>query len=202
MSEAQIAISPEDEIRANAYGLLGGLLTRIPNQDVLDRLKGISVADNEQDNAMAAAWKTLAMAAQRATLEGVDDEYHALFIGIGRGELMPYASWYLTGFLMEQPLAQLRQDLKILGFERQEDVREPEDHAGALMEIMYMMVLDSGRISVHQQKQFFDKHLDQWIGKFFTDLQNANNAKFYSAVGVLGEQFIEVEKQYLAMLPH
>lgn len=201
MNEAQEAVSQEDELRANAYGLLGNLLVRVPNRELLDQLKAVEVPEDDQNNNMAAAWKTLAMAAERTTTEAVDDEYHALFIGIGRGELVPYGSWYLTGFLMERPLAQLRQDLKILGFERQEDVKEPEDHAGALMEIMYMMVLDAG-IGDHQQKRFFDRHLEPWIGKFFEDLQNAKSAHFYSAVGVLGAQFIEVEKQYLAMLPH
>ncbi|MDZ7840709.1 MAG: molecular chaperone TorD family protein [Gammaproteobacteria bacterium] len=201
MSEARLTVSQEDEIRASAYGLLGNLLVRVPTPELLDRLKGIEITDGEQNNSMAAAWTTLAMAAERTTREAVDDEYHALFIGIGRGELVPYASWYLTGFLMERPLAQLRQDLKLLGFERQEDVKEPEDHAGALMEIMCMMILEAG-IGEHEQKRFFDRHMEPWIGKFFDDLQNARNANFYSAVGVLGAQFMEVEKQYLAMLPH
>lgn len=201
MSETREAISREDEFRANAYGLLANLLARVPSRELLDGLKAIEITEGEQDNSMAAAWKTLAMAAQRTTQEAVDDEYHALFIGIGRGELVPYGSWYLTGFLMERPLAQLRQDLKILGFERQDDVKEPEDHAGALMETMHMMVLDAG-IGDHEQKRFFDRHLEPWIGKFFEDLQNARSAGFYSAVGVLGAQFIEVEKEYLAMLPH
>jgi len=201
MSETEAAISPEDGYRANAYGLLGNLLARVPGQELLDRLREIEVAENEQTNGMAAAWRTLAMAAQRTNREAVDDEYHELFIGIGRGELVPYASWYLTGFLMERPLAQLRQDLKTLGFERREEVKEPEDHAGALMETMCMLILDTG-IGAHEQKQFFDRHLEPWIGKFFEDLQNAKSASFYSAVGVLGTQFIEVEKQYLAMLPH
>lgn len=201
MSETRTAVSQEDELRANAYGLLGNLLTRVPSPELMKTLEAIEVTEGEQNNNMAAAWRTLAMAAERTTQEAVDDEYHALFIGIGRGELVPYGSWYLTGFLMERPLAQLRQDLKILGFERQEDVKEPEDHAGALMEIMCMMILDTD-IGGHEQKRFFDRHLEPWIGKFFEDLQNAKSASFYSAVGVLGAQFIDVEKQYLAMLPH
>lgn len=202
MSETRAAVSQEDGLRANTYGLLGNLLARVPNQEALQRLRLIELAEGEQDNGMAAAWQMLAMAAQRTTLEAVDDEYHALFIGIGRGEMMPYGSWYLTGFLMERPLAQLRQDLKMLGFERQDGVKEPEDHAGALLEIMCMLILDDSGISAHEQKTFFDRHLEPWIGKFFEDLQNANSASFYSAVGVLGAQFMRVEKQYLAMLPH
>lgn len=202
MSEAQAAVSREDGFRADVYRLLGNLLARVPDEELLDRLKSIEVTEDDQDTGMAAAWKTLALAARRTTPEAVDDEYHALFIGIGRGEIVPYGSWYLTGFLMERPLAQLRQDLKMLGFERREEVKEPEDHAGALMETMAMMILDDRGIGAHEQKQFFDRHLEPWIGKFFGDLQDAGSANFYSAVGVLGSQFVEVEKQYLAMLPH
>lgn len=202
MSETQGAVSREEELRANTYGLLGNLLARVPDRDMLDRLAAIETTGSEQGNGMAAAWTTLAMAARRATLEAVDDEYHALFIGIGRGELVPYGSWYLTGFLMERPLAALRQDLKALGFERREDVKEPEDHAGALMETMCMLILSGDAVSDHEQKRFFERHLEPWIGKFFEDLQNANRANFYAAVGVLGAQFVELEKQYLAMLPH
>jgi len=202
VSETQAAVSPEDEIRANTYGLLGNLLARPPGQEVLDRLRSIEVAPQAEGGAMAPAWETLSRAARRATPEAVDDEYHALFIGIGRGEVMPYGSWYLTGFLMERPLAQLRQDLKNLGFERREEVKEPEDHAGALMETMCIMILDDAGISAHEQKQFFDRHLEPWLGRFFEDLQSAESASFYSAVGVLGEQFMQLEKEYLAMLPH
>lgn len=202
MSETHGAVPQEEELRANTYGLLGNLLARVPDRDMLDRLAAIETARSEQGNGMAAAWTTLAMAARRTTLEALDDEYHALFIGIGRGELMPYGSWYLTGFLMERPLAALRQDLKALGFERREDVKEPEDHAGALMETMCMLILSGDAVSDHEQKRFFERHLEPWIGKFFEDLQNANRANFYAAVGVLGAQFVELEKQYLAMLPH
>ena len=202
MSETMVSASQEDELRANAYALLGVLLAGAPDRELLGRLKAIEVGEDQQDTGMAAAWKTLAMAAGRTTPESVDDEYHALFIGIGRGEVMPYGSWYLTGFVMERPLAQLRQDLKILGFERREEVKEPEDHAGALMETMAMMIVDDRGFGAHEQKQFFDRHLEPWIGKFFGDLENASSANFYSAVAVLGSQFIEVEKQYLAMLPH
>ncbi|HSH43998.1 MAG TPA: molecular chaperone TorD family protein [Arenicellales bacterium] len=201
MSEAREKVSPEDELRAHAYGLLGSLLARVPDQELLERLMSIEVDEDGFDQTMVAAWKTLAMAAGRTTREAVDDEYHALFIGIGRGELVPYGSWYQTGFLMERPLAQLRQDLKSLGFERREGVKEPEDHAGALMETMCMMILDTD-IGIHEEKRFFERHLEPWIGRFFEDLQNARSANFYSAVGVLGKQFVDVEKQYLAMLPH
>lgn len=197
-----VEITEEDQIRANTYRLLGTLMARPPTQEIVDLLKQVDIDEKAQANAMAAAWKTLSLAAERATVEELDDEYHALFIGIGRGELVPYSSWYLTGFMVERPLAQLRQDLKRLGLERAEEVKEPEDHAGALCETMSLLIGGLEGVSPHEQKTFFSDHVAPWMGKFFEDLQSAEAASFYSAVGALGEQFIEVDKQYLEMLPH
>lgn len=197
-----LEVTEEDQIRANTYRLLGTLLARPPTQEVIDLLKQIEVDEKELDSAMAAAWKTLSLAAHRGSVEQLDDEYHALFIGVGRGEVVPYSSWYLTGFMMERPLAQLRQDLKKFGLERVENVKEPEDHVGALCETMSLLIGSPKAVTPHMQRSFFDDHLALWIGKFFEDLQTADAANFYSAVGALGEQFLEVEKRYLEMLPH
>lgn len=201
MNEGQPPLSPEDEVRANTYGLLGVLLAKPPTQEVLDRLSAVELEAGSEDSPMGVAWRTLAMAARRAALDALDDEYHDLFIGVGRGELMPYGSWYLTGFLMERPLAQLRRDLRLLGFERQESVSEPEDHAAALLETMSLMIV-SPEVSDQQQRHFFNRHIEPWMGRFFEDLEEAESASFYSAVGALGQRFMEIDKQYLAMLPH
>lgn len=195
-------IQEEDQIRANTYRLLGTLMARPPTQDLIDLLRQIDVTEAEQDRAMAASWKTLNVAASRTTVEALDDEYHTLFIGVGRGEVVPYGSWYLTGFMMERPLAQLRRDLKRFGLERAEETKEPEDHASALCETMSLLIESPEGISPHVQKSFFDDHIEPWMGKFFEDLQQAETASFYSAVGALGEQFIELDRQYLEMLPH
>jgi len=199
---ALMALTPEDQVRANTYSLLAAVLARAPDQAMLDLLSAIDVAEEEQSSAMAAAWKTLSLAAQRANVVAVDDEYHELFIGVGRGELLPYGSWYLTGYLMERPLAQLRSDLEHFGVKRQENVKEPEDHAAALCETMGLLIVNNNEISPHEQRRFFEEHIASWMGRFFEDLQTASAAKFYSAVGGLGEQFLEIDKRYLEMLPH
>jgi len=195
-------LSAEDQIRANTYRLLGTLIARPPTMEIVKLLRQIDIDEKEMDKAMAVAWKMLHLAASRTEIEKLEDEYQALFIGVGRGEVVPYASWYLTGFLMERPLAQLRQDLKIYGLERAEEVKEPEDHAGALCETMSLLIGSPEGITPHMQKKFFSDHIAPWMAKFFEDLQSANSASFYNAVGALGEQFIEVENQYLDMLPH
>lgn len=189
----------DEAVRANTYSLLATLLANPPSSDVLELLRKVEVPGGNGGSAMATVWQTLRLAAEQANLEALDDEYHDLFIGLGRGELVPYGSWYMSGFLMDQPLSVLRRDLAALGFERQEDVHEPEDHVAALCETM-SLIIASGEIPFDTQRKFFGDHLAPWMGKFFSDLQEAKAARFYRAVGQLGEQFIELEKQYLSML--
>jgi TorA maturation chaperone TorD len=108
---------------------------------------------------------------------------------VGRGELMPYGSWYLTGFLMEQPLARLRGELSELGFARRDGVKEPEDHAAALCDVMAMISTGEDAASLDVQTGFFSRHIAPWMGRFFRDMQQAPSARFYRAVGQLGEQY-------------
>ncbi len=197
-ASAETEVGPEDQARAQVYALLGTLLARPPQEQLLEALRQIEPGP-ETGNDMAAAWGSLKQAAARAETAAITEEYQELFIGIGRGELVPYGSWYVTGFLMEKPLAELRQDLKRFGFERQEDVHEPEDHAAALCETMSLIV-SNPQIEFSRQREFFDKHLGSWMGRFFGDLTAARAASFYRAVGLLGERFLEVEKAYLSML--
>jgi len=190
----------EDSARADVYALLGALLAKPPDTAFLAQLQQIPVTNPADDNTLAAAWATLKIAAARAHAAPLNEEYHDLFIGLGRGELVPYGSWYVTGFLMEKPLAELRIDLQRLGLERQEAVHEPEDHAAALCETMSLLVLSREHVPFAQQRAFFERHLAPWMGRFFGDLASAEAARFYRAVGVLGERFFEVEREYFAML--
>lgn len=192
-------VSEEDEARAQMYGLIGALLVGPPQESLLQMLRQIEAPAGEPDNEMAAAWGLIKQAAERADASGLREEYQDLFIGIGRGELMPYGSWYVTGFLMEKPLAELRVDLRRLGFEVREGVAEPEDHVAALCETMNLIV-SSPEISFEEQQEFFRKHLDPWMGRFFSDLAGARAANFYRAVGLLGERFLQVERTYLSIL--
>ena len=189
---------PEDRLRADTYRVLGRLLAGPPDAETLD-LFAQSPVSNE-DTLLAVAWRMLAMSAGRVTPEEVADEYQTLFIGLGRGELVPFGSWYLTGFLMEQPLARLRIDMQKLGFERQDDVSEPEDHAAALCEIMALLAEEGGPGSLASQAAFFETHIGPWMARFFRDLQEAPSASFYRAVGQLGEQFINTDQRYLEMV--
>ncbi|MEZ5740864.1 MAG: molecular chaperone TorD family protein [Burkholderiaceae bacterium] len=191
-----LALPPEMALRAGAYRLLANLLCNAPSADLLGQLAAADAQDDGTDD-VGAALEALGLAASAIPAEQVADEYQALFIGVGRGELLPYGSWYLTGFLMEKPLGLLRDHLMQLGFERSDDVAEPEDHVAALCEVMSLLITDQA--SHETQQEFFERHMSPWFGRFFGDLQAAQGARFYRAVGLFGSAFTDLEITYFAM---
>ena len=190
-------ISNEEQLRVGAYQLLAAMLRSAPDQHLLDILTQIDSEDGPEADAIARALAILKLSAAQASVTSLEDEHVDLFIGIGRGELVPYGSWYITGFLMEKPLSQLRDDLLQLGFERQENTHEPEDHIAALCEVMALLIGNGATSEV--QKTFFDSHLTNWAARFFSDLETAKSAVFYRSVGQFGKAFVEFEKHYFDM---
>jgi TorA maturation chaperone TorD len=181
--------------RAQEYALLSTLLIRAPDAKFLEKVAGL----RGDATPLGVAHAGLAQAASESSVERVEREYFDLFIGLGRGELLPYGSYYLTGFLHERPLARLRGDLAPLGIERAEGNCEPEDHAATLCEIMAGLV--SGRLPAPEgtDQQIFEKHLSPWIGRFFADLERCETARLYRRIGTVGRVFIEIETEAFAL---
>lgn len=176
--------------RANIYVLLARLLAAPPDAELLQRLGNLEMGgDTDMERALIA----LGQAARACDAEVVAEEYRALFIGVTQGELLPYGSWYQCGFLMEKPLARLRDDLRRLGIARQQDVREPEDHVAAVLETMSLLAAEGDE----RQAEFAQAHLFSWLPRFFQDLANAPSAGFYRAVAEFGEAFMKIETAYL-----
>ena len=180
-----------DAARAEEYALIATLLTRAPDAALLSGLSELRADASPLGLAHAA----LAEAADKANAERVEREFFDLFIGLGRGELMPYGSYYLTGFLHERPLARLREDLARMGIARADGVVEPEDHAAILCEIMSGLASHRLPASVDSERVIFDKHMAPWITRFFTDLENAEAANFYRRLGTLGRVFMDIEAE-------
>jgi len=197
MPAADAMIENEQRYRAAAYSLLAAMLRAAPDQALLDHLGKLSPDSDGESDELSEAMAELADAAGEFDLDQLEDEYNALFIGVGKGEVVPYGSWYLTGFLMEQPLSDLRDDLQALGFARDEKTREPEDHAAAIFEVFSVMIGDA--YSLDQQQGFFEKHMQPWLKLFFADLGKARSAEFYKPVARFGAAFIELEQAYLSM---
>jgi TorA maturation chaperone TorD len=189
--EGRETLDEVDGARAREYALLATLLGRSPDALLLKRLAQL----RGDATPLGLAHAALGEAAQRAEEDRVGREYFNLFIGLGRGELLPYASYYLTGFLYERPLARLRADLTRLGIEAAPGQPEPEDHAAILCEIMAALVGKETSAAAEADKDIFEKHLSPWIGRFFTDLERSPTANFYACVGALGRTFMEIETE-------
>ncbi|NBR53200.1 MAG: hypothetical protein EBT91_07125 [Rhodobacteraceae bacterium] len=117
MSQAAAAapmIAEEDQLRADLYGYLSALLASPPDKALLGR--SATLKGDESD--LGSAINTLATLASKVSAASVEREFNDLFIGLGRGELLPYASYYMTGFLNEKPLAVLRDDMRKNGITR------------------------------------------------------------------------------------
>ena len=192
-----VKVASEDRLRADLYNFLGLLLSAPPDQLLLDQTVGLSGDDSDLGKAI----NSLARVARVSKPKKVESEFNALFVGLGRGELLPYASYYLTGFLNEKPLAVLRNDMAQRGMTRAANVFEPEDNIASLMEMMGGMIV--GRFgtpaTLNDQKDFFNKHLAPWAGHFFTDLEGAKNSVLYASLGSVGRAFIDIEREAFRM---
>ncbi|EHJ94787.1 TorD/DmsD family molecular chaperone [Vreelandella boliviensis] len=194
MTDALPTLKEADALRADIYRLLATLLRQAPDTELLDWLADLAI---EQDGSrLAECWQALAIAAQNANVEQLQRAHFRLLVGVIQGEVVPYASWYRNGELMEAALVALRRDLKVLGFVRSEHTRDPEDHLAALCEVMAMLIDAESA----EQGYFFDQHLAPWAASCFADLGQVDTA-FYAALGQLGSAFMGSEQARLSVDP-
>lgn len=190
----------ERHLRSGQWGLLARLLVSPPDQGLLSVLGGLG----DDSSALGQAYAALARKAAATTQEAVAQEFFDLFVGVGRGELLPYASFYLTGFLNERPLADLRRDLAAMGVARATGRHEPEDHIASLADIMAGLaegrfdagILGCGKVG---EAGFFARHLEPWASQFFDDLAVAQSADLYRCVAEIGRIFMDIEARAFAL---
>lgn len=184
--------------RADLYGLLASLFYAPPSATLLSM---IASASDEGEGVLGEAWGNLLKAANAGDADALREEYEQLFIGVGKPEVMLYGSYYLSGFLMEKPLAALRADLLQLGLQRAEQVTESEDHIASLCEVMRYLIAsdDVLQAKLAAQKAFFASHMQGWILHLCDAISAHPHAKFYSSVANLSRVFFEVEMQAFDM---
>lgn len=188
--------APYANIRADSYVMLASFLERPPSEGLLKVLQNLRW-DEPIPVRMDHGLRALRQASRDYRSAALQDEYDKLFVGLGSGEMVPYASWYREKMIQSSPLASLRSDLTLLGIVKQADSRESEDHAGALCECMALICQKPNEIPRPIQARFFQKHIAPWMTTFFKDLQSAKSARFYRAVGLFGSRFLESEVEYL-----
>ena len=190
-SRAQSGVLKEEELRARFYLLLSRLLGKVADDQLFNVIQNLEI-DNSKIGQALGQLKTLT---ENISVKSAAEEYDELFIGVTQGELIPFKSYYLTGYLNEKPLAELRDDMERLGIAKSDIVSEPDDHVAFLMEMMHGLIVGSfgDPSTVFEQNEFFEKHISCWVPKFFEDLENANAAKFFVPVGRIGKLFMEIE---------
>ncbi len=195
--ESIAGIEEEDALRADMYSFLANLIRTEPSEELVDTLKNLS---GDQSN-IGKSIKLISKLSSTLHISEISDEYVNLFVGVGRGELLPFASYYLTGFLNDKPLSKLRDDMNKIGVERLKEVKEPEDHVSSLFDIMSGLITGKfGRLySINEQSVFFEKHLNSWVDLLMTDIESSKSAVFYAPVGSLGKEFIKIEREAFRM---
>lgn len=181
--------------RARLWQLLGLCLRAAPDAATLRLIAGL----RGDASPLGMALGELAARARTSDPARLAREHHDLFIGLARGELVPYASYYLTGFLHEKPLAVLRGDMAALGIARTPGLAEPEDHIASLAESMAGLIAGDFTVDAAGQQRFFERHIAPWAERFFADLEGAAAADFYRPVGTLGRQLIGIETTAYAL---
>lgn len=185
-------IAPEDQARADYYALLASLFFRAPDERLL---QAIAIAE-PPSGALAVTWQALADASAIVPAEAVSEEYADMFVGVGRPPVMLFGSFYLAGFMMEKPLAELRDDLAKMGFARVTEVRESEDHIAALCDVMRAMILGdvaTKPFSTDAQKKFFMTHVNTWISRCTKNILEYHQSNYYKRVAEFAQAFFDME---------
>ncbi len=204
MSDLQAGSSALDEetARADLYGLLAQLYYAPPAAGLLAALRSAPTEAPAAGGFLEGLWRALVQASQALDEAQVAEEHEALFGGVGQPEVYLFGSHYLTGFLNERPLAQLREDLAALGLARDETLPETEDHIACVFEVMRYLIAgeDAAVSNLSRQRSFFADHVQPWAPALCEALAAHPRARFYAALAGLTQAFLEVEQQGFDML--
>ncbi len=191
-------VSAEDHGRANLYALIARLFSSAPDSALLAAIASAAPLSTEDDGApLPMAWSRLIAAATAIDADAVAEEFETLFGGVGKARVNLHASHHLTGFMMEKPLAELRDSFATLGLSRLDSQHATEDHVASLCEVMRILIIgtaDRAPVNVATQRVFFDDHIWPWIEKLEVSICSSELANFYRVVGELVGTFFRVER--------
>jgi TorA maturation chaperone TorD len=193
-------LSLEDRARRDFYALLARLYSDVPDAGLLRAIAEASPIDAHTP--FAVAWNRLIAASGAMDAEAAAQEYTDLFIGVGKSEVNLHASHWLTGFMIEKPLADLRTRLAALGLARRDDVTMLEDHLSALCETMRLLIEGGDgreRAPVATQRAFFQSHIGDWVFACCSAIRESPIANYYARVAEFTEQHMALDRDALAM---
>jgi TorA maturation chaperone TorD len=190
---------PEDQARAGYYALLARLFYAGPDAGLLASIaEAGDIAAGAGQSALAGSWSALCLAARAMDAEAARLEYDQLFIGAGKAEVTPYASFYLVESGREKILVRLRGELAALGLRRSEHAAEPEDHISGLFDAMrYLISLGSDDAAMQHQREFFERYIGPAYGGLCAAAASSEKSNFYKHVARFAEAFLVVESEAL-----
>jgi TorA maturation chaperone TorD len=197
------AVDDADELaRAELYGLLSQLYWRAPDAGLLERFSVAVTEAPQRGSFLEAPWQALVAAMRATTSQELQDEYDALFQGVGKPEVFLYGSWYLAGFVNEKPLVALRDDLAELGLARDPTLGETEDHVACVFDVMRYLIAgdDVAVCNLERQRRFFRAHVQPWVETMCDAIEAHPRAKTYRAVAAFTRAFVQVEAQAFDLL--
>jgi TorA maturation chaperone TorD len=202
--EFRAYVSPEDQGRANFYALLSRLFAEAPDAALLRAIASAQPLPTEDVGApLAQAWSKVIAVASAADADAMQEEFEALFIGIGKAPLNLHASHHLTGFMMEQPLADVRAANAALGLAASEQTRLVDDHLASLLETMRVLIAGFEGFppkSLAVQQQYFEKHIAPWYARCLTKIVKFPLANLYVPVAEFGSEFLKLEQEQFALI--
>jgi TorA maturation chaperone TorD len=195
------AASATDELaRSQLYALLGALLLSPPSPMLVQLLANADTLQSpDHTGPLESAWEDLVLAARIMDADAIRDEYNLLFTATGTPLLNPHESLYVSGFMMDHPLATLREDLRALNVARQPGSVELEDHLGALCEVMALLIAQERPLA--EQRRFFERHIAAWAGACTHDMRQAEGANFYRLIAGLIDAYLAIETAAFGMEP-
>ncbi len=193
----------EELQRAELYGLLARLWFAPPDAALFEQF-AVAVTEAPQRGAfLEAPWQDLVAAMRAGGEQAASDEYEALFIGIGKPDILLYGSHHLAGALNERPLVALRTDLAELGLTRDTAIGETEDHVSFLLEVMRYLIAgdDVAVCNLERQRRFFRAHIQPWVAdSLCVAVQQHPRARLYAALAAFSRAFVQVETQGFDMI--
>jgi TorA maturation chaperone TorD len=200
-------LEPEDQARADFYALLARLYADAPDAALLRAIAaappiGEDASAPSDDESLPLAWEILRAASGAMDAEAAADEYNNLFVGVGKSEVNLHASHWLTGFMMEKPLAELRATLSRLGLGRRPDATLVEDHLAALFETMRILIAgdeDRSPADLVAQRDFFAAQIEPWIFRCCAAIRETPVANYYRRVAQFTHSFMALERDSFAI---
>ena len=191
------SLAPEDQARAGYYALLARLYYAGPDAALLAAIAGADEFAGEEPSVLGSAWRALAAAGRAMDAEAAALEYDEVFVGTGKAEVTPYATFYLAETGREKILVRLKDEIAAMGLAKADSAREPEDHIAGLFEVMRHLIMQGSDDAALQQKVFFGCYIAPFFSRFCDATSASDRTNFYKHAGNFTRAFLKVEMESL-----